>query len=146
MPPRTTPGERRKRQGLSSCPPIATFISKEHAAEKDLLEGLALSVEVDHNPAEARAKLEQLLGPATLIVRSGGVWTAPDGADHAKIHLHWRLATPARGASLPRLKILREIATRIVGRDPSNKPICHPIRWPGSWHRKGEPRLCAIQA
>ena len=25
-------------------------------------------------------------------------------------------------------------------------PICHPIRWPGSWHRKAEPRLCQIAA
>ena len=21
----------------------------------------------------------------------------------------------------------------------------HPIRWPGSWHRKAEPRLCVIE-
>ena len=27
-----------------------------------------------------------------------------------------------------------------------NKPVCHPIRWPGSWHRKAAPRLCEIAA
>jgi hypothetical protein len=127
------------------CPPIATFTSKERAAEKDLLEGLALSVECDQRPQEARAKLEATLGPATLIVRSGGVWIAPDGATQNKLHLHWRLKSPARGADLTKLKRLRDLAARLVGGDPSNKPICHPIRWPGSWHRKGEPRPCSIE-
>src|SRR5262249_38104923 len=37
-----------------------------------------------------------------------------------------------------------DLATRLVGGDPSNKPVCHPIRWPGSWHRKSEPILCHI--
>src|SRR5262249_50448247 len=32
----------------------------------------------------------------------------------------------------------------LVGADPSNVPINHPIRWPGSWHRKREPRICEI--
>jgi hypothetical protein len=63
-----------------------------------------------------------------------------------KIHLHWRLARPARGAELVKLKRAREHVARTVGSDPSNVPICHPIRWPGSWHRKAEPRLCEILA
>jgi AAA domain len=126
------------------CPPIATFATKERARERDLVEGLALSVECDHHPQRARETLEQLIGPATLVVRSGGIWTDANGAAHDKLHLHWRLAKPARGDDLPKLKALRDLATRIVGGDPSNKPICHPIRWPGSWHRKSEPRLCEI--
>jgi hypothetical protein len=41
--------------------------------------------------------------------------------------------------------IRKDLATRLVGGDPSNKPVCHPIRWPGSWHRKAEPVLCSIE-
>jgi hypothetical protein len=50
------------------CPPIAVFNNKDHAAEKDLLAGLALSVECDQHPKRARAKLERILGPATAVV------------------------------------------------------------------------------
>src|SRR5215475_2893117 len=32
------------------CPPLACFSSKDHAREQDLLEGLALSVELDEHP------------------------------------------------------------------------------------------------
>jgi hypothetical protein len=93
----------------------------------------------------ARAKLEEILGPATIVVRSGGKWTDPaTGEVQDKLHLHWRLRTPAHGDDLPVLKRARDIAARLVGGDPSNKPVCHPIRWPGSWHRKGEPVLCSI--
>jgi hypothetical protein len=126
------------------CPPLATFTNKEHAGEKDIAEGLVLSVELDENPQQARADLEELIGPATLVVKSGGQWLNGGEAED-KLHLHWRLTVPARGASnLSKLKQARDLACRIVGGDPSNKPICHPIRWPGSWHRKAEPRLCRI--
>jgi hypothetical protein len=54
------------------CPPIAVFngASQWQAREQDLLKGLALSVECDEHPHEARATLEEILGPATAIVRS----------------------------------------------------------------------------
>jgi Protein of unknown function (DUF3987) len=126
------------------CPPVAIFANKTSAKETDVLAGLALSVECDQRPKEARATLERLLGPVTVAARSGGVWIDPEGAPHDKEHTHWRLSAPAQGAALPKLKALRTLAAQIVGGDPSNKPIVHPIRWPGSWHRKGEPRLCEI--
>ena len=129
------------------APPIAVFTNEERATEKDLLEGLTLSVECDARPQQARAILENLLGPATVVVRSGGVWTDPEGAAQNKLHLHWRLAQPARGANLARLKALRALAARLAGGDPSNMPIVHPIRWAGSWWRKCDPaKLCAIEA
>src|SRR5262245_19437238 len=91
-------------------------------------------------------KLEHLLGPATLIVRSGGIWTNPaTGEQEDKLHAHWRLKTPARGKDdLTKLKRARELSTALVGGDPTNVPVCHPIRWPGSWHKKSAPRLCEI--
>jgi hypothetical protein len=42
------------------CPPIATFKTKDHAAEGDIHQGLALSVECDEHPRAAREKLEEL--------------------------------------------------------------------------------------
>jgi hypothetical protein len=127
------------------CPPIATFKVKDSAADADIRQGLALSVECDAHPKIAREKLELLLGPATVVVASGGIWTDPaTGEPHAKLHLHWRLTVPAEGPRLALLKEARRFATRIAGADLSNVPPCHPIRWPGSWHRKGDPVLCAI--
>lgn len=125
------------------CPPIATFTSATRAREVDLANGLALSVECDSNPAHARTVLESLLGPATVVVASGGVTS--DGT--AKLHLHWRLAEPTSDSeSHARLKRARILATAIVGGDATNVPAVHPIRWPGSWHRKGEARLSTIVA
>jgi hypothetical protein len=128
------------------APPIAVFSNREHARECDLLQGPALSVECDAHPQQAREKLEALLGPATVVVRSGGRWSNGDGVAEDKLHLHWRLKEPAAGDGLKKLKQVRALATRLVGADPTNKTIVHPIRWPGSWHRKAEPRLCTIEA
>jgi hypothetical protein len=130
------------------CPPIATFARGGRATERDLVNGLALSVECDAAPEAARARLESLIGPATLIVRSGGTWTDPvTGEAEDKLHLHWRLTEPTRDAEdHARLKRARALATRLVGGDATNQPAVHPMRWPGSWHRKGSPRLARIVA
>jgi Protein of unknown function (DUF3987) len=129
------------------APPIATFASKTGAKETDIAEGLALSVECDVTPGLARARLEAILGPATIATRSGGIWLNPQtGHAEDKLHLHWRLAEPAGGkAALARLKRARDLAARLIGADPSGKSVVHPYRWPGSWHRKAEPRLCVIE-
>jgi len=129
------------------CPPVAVFNGDgTKARERDILAGPVLSVELDQHPHEARRRLEDVLGPATLVVRSGGRWCDPETDDvEDKLHVHWRLARPACDpAALARLKRARDLAARLVGGDQSNKPVCHPIRWPGSWHRKAEPRLCSI--
>ena len=130
------------------APPIATFTNTTGAREDDLANGLALSVECDATPAAARERLEGLLGPATVIVASGGEWMNPaTGVIEAKLHLHWRLTEPTREASdHMRLKLARALATALVGGDASNTPAVHPIRWPGSWHRKKNPRLARIEA
>jgi hypothetical protein len=127
------------------CPPLAVFANNTRAREQDIAVGLALSVECDAHPREARAALEGILGPATVIVKSGGCWTNGNGEADDKLHLHWRLKSPAQGGDLTKLKQARDLAARLVGGDPSNKPVCHPIRWPGSWHRKAKPRLCRIE-
>ena len=130
------------------CPPLATFSNADEATENALANGLALSVECDRAPLVAQAKLESLIGPATVVVASGGEWMDPEtGEVQGKLHLHWRLNEPTRTADEHgRLKRARTLAAALVGGDASNKPIVHPIRWPGSWHRKGKPRLARIVA
>jgi hypothetical protein len=131
---------------ITFCPPIAVFWDKNHAREEDLAEGPAISVECDQHPRQARITLEAILGPATCVVRSGGRWSNGNGEVEDKLHLHWRLVQPARTKDeLEKLKQARELAAQIVGGDPTCAPINHPLRWPGSWHRKAEPRLCEIE-
>jgi putative DNA primase/helicase len=131
------------------CPPIATFSDRKKATEAALKNGLALSVELDADAERGRKRLEFLFGvPATVVVASGGIYTDPKtGEAKPKLHLHWRLKEPTRDAEAhKRLKQARAMATALVGGDASNKPVVHPIRWPGSVHRKGEPKLCRIVA
>jgi hypothetical protein len=127
------------------CPPLAVF-SNTRAREQDLAEGLVLSVECDQRPSAALITLEQLLGKPTVVVQSGGQYINGNGEIEDKLHGHWRLAVPACGEQLLKLKLARDIAARVVSGDPSNRPVCHPIRWPGSWHRKAEPTLCRIKS
>jgi hypothetical protein len=130
------------------APPICTFATASSAAEANLAEGLALSVECDARPEAARQVLEGLLGRATILVASGGEWADPGtGEVHEKLHLHWRLAEPtAEGADHQKLKRARRLAALIAESDASAVPLVHPLRWPGSWHLKAEPRLARIIA
>jgi hypothetical protein len=130
------------------CPPVATFRDHQNAKTDNIFEGVAVSVECDQHPLEARQTLETLLGMATAVVESGGEWTTPaTGEIEPKVHLHWRLSKPASTkAEHGLLREARALATKLVGGDGTNISIVHPIRWPGSWHRKGTPRLARIIA
>ncbi len=134
---------------LVFCPPVATFRPTRRAREIDLANGVAISVEVDSgNTAVAKAKLEHLLGPVTVAVASGGEWQDPEtGELFTKLHLHWRLSEITKTEDdHRRLKQARDLAMVLVGADPSAVPLVHPLRWPGSWHRKGKPKLAMIAA
>lgn len=130
------------------CPPIACFRSARGASERNLACGLVLTVELDKNAQAARELLESILGPATVVVASGGKWTNPDtGEISDKLHLHWRLSEPTRdGDAHTKLKEARRIAAQLVGADGTAINPVHPLRWPGSWHRKESPRLACIIA
>ncbi len=128
------------------APPVATFRTELSAKEQNLANGLALSVECDARPAAALERLSALLGPPTFVIESGGLWCDPGtGEIQPKLHLHWKLSKPTTGLQgHVGLRALRCYASDLVGSDATNKAIVHPIRWPGSWHRKGEPRLARI--
>jgi hypothetical protein len=130
------------------APPVCTFKDHRNAKTDNIREGVALSVECDTRPAEARGKLEALLGSATVVVESGGEWTNPEtGEIEPKVHLHWRLKKPAAGVEeLGLLYEARSLAATLVGADRTGISVVHPLRWPGSWHRKAAPKLARIAA
>jgi Primase C terminal 2 (PriCT-2) len=131
------------------CPPVCTFNNAEGGKFKDLAEGVCLMVECDENPEAAHEKLTEILGPPTCVVFSGGVWLNPvTGKPEAKRHLYWRLSEPAAEAeAFEQLKEARRLAADHAGADKSAVSMVHPLRWPGSWHRKDptKPRLARIE-
>jgi uncharacterized protein DUF3987/primase-like protein len=128
------------------APPVVTLKAARGAKESDVLEGVALSVDCDKTPSAALVLLREILGDPTVIVASGGEWLNPDTGEYErKVHVHWRLKTPTRTpAEHAQLKQARDLATKLVGADATAVPLIHPLRWPGSYHRKKEPKLAEI--
>ena len=127
------------------CPPLAGFSSPTSAAEADLIEAYTITVDCDDHPVDARTSLESCLGRATVAVETGGDWINREtGEVEKKVHLHWRLTEPATRDSMALLKKVRRVATEKVGGDLSGISPVHCFRAPGSWHRKGEPKLAQI--
>jgi RecA-family ATPase len=123
-------------------PPVALFRTKDDASDVNVLAGLVLAIDLDKQARAARATLESILGPATLVVRSGG----RDQHGEDCLHVYWRLKEPATMAgALARLRQAQEYMVLLVDGDRSGVAVNHPFRWPGSWHRKAEPRLCEIE-
>lgn len=135
---KTASNAARSAEKVNFCPPVATFIGPEKATEDDLCQGLTIMAEIDERPDQSRRTLEALLGPPTIVVKSGGKWH-----DQDRCHLYWRLSRPVAGNDI-RLKQCRAWASDLASSDPTGKPVSHPLRWPGSWHMKGEPQLCRI--
>ena len=131
-------------------PAIATFKRPGTAKGRDIAEGLALVVELDQGDTRvALARLETLLGAATVLVLSGGEWIdAATGQVHAKRHAYWRLSEPTRTeAEHIQLHDARANATMLAGADPTAIAVVHCFRWPGSLNRKrpGRAVLCRIE-
>jgi hypothetical protein len=128
------------------CPPVVTLKDLRSARNDDVVEGPALSVECDEAPGKARKNLVRRLGRQTCTVEFGGEWVDPEtGEVQPKLHLHWRLTEPTRTPEdHNRLKLARDLAARLVGADTTAVPLVHPLRWPGSFHRKGAPRLARL--
>jgi hypothetical protein len=59
---------------------------------------------------------------------------------------HWRFVEPTRSAEdHERLREARALAAEIAGADKTAVSPVHPLRWPGSWHRKTQtPRLVTL--
>jgi hypothetical protein len=107
----------------------------------DVLSLPAVLVDFDKgNPDENLAKTEALIGPATIVVESGG--RTESGP---KLHAYWRLAVPATGAELILACSIREQLAIQFGGDPAFKQAAQVIRLPGSIHFKGTPKLVQLR-
>ncbi|MDP2358194.1 MAG: PriCT-2 domain-containing protein [Beijerinckiaceae bacterium] len=125
---------------------IASFTNGDNAA-LNVREAYTISVDCDQDCDNSRAMLEAVLGKATFVIASGGLWRNPKtGKDEEKLHLHWRLMQAARGDDLAKVQQARRMAVTLVGGDPSGISLAHCFRYPGSIHRKGEPRYADIIA
>jgi hypothetical protein len=128
------------------APPIATFRTAK-ADTGNLAEGLVLSIELDERPNESLTALKAVIGPPTLVIASGGQWTDSAGEVHDRLHVHYRLAEPTIDPDgHQRLKRARSLACDLVLADATSKSPVHPMRWPGTVHRKdpNAPRLARI--
>jgi hypothetical protein len=124
----------------------ATFTKERKADGANIRNGLALQIDLDEAPYRGRDVLVALIGKPTLSVASGGQWIDPESGEcQNKIHVYWRLATPTyEEKEHDKLTLAIKLASRLAGGDPASATIVHPMRLPGSVHRKAEPRLASI--
>lgn len=127
-------------------PPVCIFGDDRNAdgnrfaGERNVTCVPALVVDLDEHPVSSLAGLWNVLGQPTVIVASGGFFNG-----EPKMHVYWRLGTPARTTEeQAALRKARGMAARLVSADKSAGPLSHPMRWPGSWHTKGDPVLCRM--
>lgn len=129
------------------CTPVSTFKVKEKATEEMIANGIAISVDFDDtDPHKSKDLLESILGPATLVIASGGQWEDNQMDDlKPKLHLHWRLTNPTTTKEdHERLKQVRKRVAQLSSGDLSASSPAHPMRIPGSWHTKADPKMCRI--
>jgi hypothetical protein len=118
------------------------FVTTGGTGKADVLSMPAFTVDFDKgDPAASLASLEAAIGPATIIVESGGM------TEHGpKLHAYWRLSKPAVSGEIDTLCKAREAAALAYGGDPAFKQPAQVIRVPGSVHRKGDPVLVRLRA
>jgi len=119
-----------------------TVLAPGDARAEHIVQTQVVLVDLDHGDIAAkRAHLERHLGPATLVVASGGI--TPEGA--RKLHLYWRLTEPAESEDIAGVCRARQMIAAKVGGDRSFKSAHQPIRVAGSVYAKsGQRRLVEI--
>ena len=122
--------------------PLATFAIAEHARREDILQGLAVYIDLDHGAIRTNhQRLLNVLGPPTATVWSGGF--EADGV--ARRHLHYRLAFPTETPEQhARLVYCRKLMTLLFDGCDGVPPLSIPMRLPGSLHLKSTPRLVQL--
>lgn len=119
--------------------PGAVRIDQEHkgTGKKDVVALTSVLADFDGKtgvpPSEGLAKAEELLGPASIIVESGGV-----SHGEKKLHVYWKL-NPADWQNIDLICRVREELAARFGGDPAFKQAAQVIRVPGSLHLKGNP-------
>ena len=107
------------------------------AKASDIVQMTCLLVDLDKGDiAAAKAHLAAHLGPASIIVKSGG--QTDEG--QSRLHLYWRLSEVVSGANLARVCKLRAILARKVGGDTAFASAHQPIRLAGTIYGKSKVR------
>lgn len=103
------------------------------ARAQDVAQSQVVVVDLDTGDVAGKlAHLEAHLGPATLVVASGGL--TEDG--QSKMHAYWRLARPAEGSDLKKLAQVRALIDKRAEGDASFDSLHQPIRVAGTIHGK----------
>lgn len=106
----------------------------------DVLNLPAVLVDLDKGQTNENLKAtEALLGPASIVVESGGATDAGP-----KLHAYWCLASG--GDNVGQVCAAREELAKRYGGDPAFKQAAQVIRLPGSVHFKGAPKLVKLRS
>lgn len=106
----------------------------------DVLSLPAIVVDFDKgNPDESLTSVESVIGPASVIVESGGQ------TEHGpKLHAYWKI-NAEDWQSVDLICRVREEIARRFGGDPAFKQAAQVIRVPGSVHHKSEAKLVKLR-
>src|SRR5579872_2029866 len=108
----------------------------------DVLSLSAVLLDLDKgDPAASLAAAEELIGPASIVLESGGVTEGKQ----KRLHAHWLLEHKATGADIAAACKVREELAKRFGGDPAFKQPAQICRVPGSVHHKVKPALVKIR-
>lgn len=128
--------------GVASYVIPGTVAAPKQAKAEHVRQIQTLVVDLDDGDVAAKlAHLETHIGPATLIVESGG--RTADGM--ARLHVYWELNEPAEGPDVVEVCRLRKLIAEKAGGDLAFQSAHQPVRIPGSLHCKAEPTLVQIR-
>lgn len=128
--------------GSCIASPAATYRRGE------LVQALAVTLDMDTHPTESLARLRLILGPPTLVIASGTTCTCPfSGVEEDRLLAHWRLAEPA----LPEDHAALEEAAMLVAASVGfgfgcTAPVGAYARWPGTMNHRGQRRATIREA
>ena len=103
----------------------------------------AVVVDFDKGDTEANlAAAERAIGPATIVVESGGTTEAGE----SKLHGYWVFDRAASGPDIDASCAIRLALAERFGGDPAFKQPAQVIRAAGSiWRKKGQPKLVKLR-
>ena len=119
------------------------LVTPNGTKKEDVLSLTSILVDFDRDAVDENlAAAEAVIGPATMIVGSGG----STEAGTRKRHAYWLLTESATGSDIDVACGVREELARRFGGDTAFKQAAQVVRVAGSVHRKGEPRMVTLDA
>lgn len=98
----------------------------------------------DIDSGDINAKLKHIsnaLGKPSVVIASGGL-----SGEQSKLHCYWKLTEEASGDDLKALGTLQHRIAICGGTDTAFQSIHQPLRIPGSWHCKSDPKPVSVVA